>query len=91
MILLLLRCGLLPEQAEAQRREQGDGVGEQLRRAADAHEQVIDGVVDDGDAEQAEQARRAERAAAPYGRRTRPYTLPQTMCIAPVPKPRMSR
>ena len=67
MILLLLRCGLLPEQAEAQRREQGDGVGEQLRRAADAHEQVIDGVVDDGDAEQAEQARRAERAAAPYG------------------------
>ena len=34
MILLLLRCGLLPEQAEAQRREQGDGVGEQLRRAA---------------------------------------------------------
>ena len=38
MILLLLRCGLLPEQAEAQRREQGDGVGEQLRRAADAHE-----------------------------------------------------
>ena len=84
MILLLLRCGLLPEQAEAQRREQGDGVGEQLRRAADAHEQVIDGVVDDGDAEQAEQARRAERAAAPY-------TLPQTMCIAPVPKPRMSR
>ena len=38
MILLLLRCGLLPEQAEAQRREQGDSVGEQLRRAADAHE-----------------------------------------------------
>ena len=80
MILLLLRCGLLPEQAEAQRREQGDGVGEQLRRAADAHEQVIDGVVDDGDAEQAEQARRAERAAAPYGAQD-----------APVPKPRMSR
>lgn len=45
----------------------GGSVGEQLRRAADAHEQVIDGVVDDGDAEQAEQARRAERAAAPYG------------------------
>ena len=67
MILLLLRCGLLPEQAEAQRREQGDSVGEQLRRAADAHEQVIDGVVDDGDAEQAEQTRRAERAAAPHG------------------------
>ena len=67
MILLLLRCGLLPEQVEAQRREQGDSVGEQLRRAADAHEQVIDGVVDDGDAEQAEQARRAERAAAPHG------------------------
>ena len=47
-----------------------DAIGipeEQLRRAADAHEQVIDGVVDDGDAEQAEQARRAERAAAPYG------------------------
>ena len=54
MILLLLRCGLLPEQAEAQHREQGDSVGEQLRRAADAHEQIIDGVVDDGDAEQAE-------------------------------------
>ena len=34
MILLLLRCGLLPEQVEAQRREQGDSVGEQLRRAA---------------------------------------------------------
>ena len=67
MILLLLRCGLLPEQAEAQRREQGDSVGDQLRRAADAHEQVIDGVVDDGDAEQAEQARRAEQAAAPHG------------------------
>ena len=67
MILLPLRCGLLPEQAEAQRREQGDSVGEQLRRAADAHEQIIDGVVDDGDAEQAEQTRRAERAAAPHG------------------------
>ena len=62
MILLLLRCGLLPEQVEAQRREQGDSVGEQLRRAADAHEQVIDGVVDDGDAEQAEQAETAETA-----------------------------
>ena len=91
MILLLLRCGLLPEQVEAQRREQGDGVGEQLRRAADAHEQGIDGVVDDGDAEQAEQTRRAERRLPHTGRRTRPYTLPQTMCIAPVPKPRMSR
>ena len=40
MILLLLRCGLLPEQVEAQRREQGDSVGEQLRRAADAHAPV---------------------------------------------------
>ena len=52
MILLLLRCGLLPEQVEAQRREQGDSVGEQLRRAADAHEQVIDGVESDGRAQQ---------------------------------------
>ena len=41
MILLPLRCDLPPEQAEAQHREQGDGVGEQLRRAADAHEQVM--------------------------------------------------
>ena len=67
MILLPLQRGLPPEQAEAQRREQGDDVGEQLRRAAGAHEQIVDGVVDDGDTEQAEQARRAQRAAAPHG------------------------
>lgn len=91
MILLLLRCGLLPEQAEAQRREQGDSVGDQLRRAADAHEQIIDGVVDDGDAEQAEQTRRAERAAAPHGAQDAAVHAAADVCIAPVPKPRMSR
>ena len=43
MILLLLRCGLLPEQVEAQRREQGDSVGEQLRRAAEKAD--ADGII----------------------------------------------
>ena len=59
MILLLLRCGLLPEQAEAQRREQGDSVGEQLRRAADAHEQVIDGIAPTHSANAAPRASRS--------------------------------
>ena len=36
--------------------------------------------------------RRLRSGQLPHtGRRTRPYTLPQTMCIAPVPKPRTSR
>ena len=63
---LYLRLGLPRQQPEAQRRGQRDKVGNELRRPPGADQKVVDGMVNDGDAQKREQAGRPQGAAVPH-------------------------